>query len=222
MNNKYLFLILCIYLANGISAQFEASITRCGLIGGIDVSVNLLKSRQYFIALEFIGDGDSDYEYGLSAGNYIYHQDTLILTDTYYNYSLKFLRKDDELFPVRSFPWMKSKLTMNDTECGETYKNTSNIINHYKPLLFHENNEYYKLFYGKYEYNDRSIILKKGNYYICRIYDLIVSEGEFTYNGRYIRFNDKYLGFSFIGTVRQNNVCIGFFPFENSCLEIRK
>ena len=102
MNKKYLFFVFCVWLSNNVFGQFVSTVMKEKFVE-MEMSVNLLKSRQYFIALKFIGDGDSDYEYGLSAGDYYYHKDTLILKDAYYNYTLKFLRKNDELFPIRSF-----------------------------------------------------------------------------------------------------------------------
>ena len=220
MNKKYLFLILCVWLSNNVFGQFVSTVMK-GKFVEMEISVNLLKNNQYLVILQYFYNFNIC-EYGLSAGDYYYHKDTLILKDAYYNYALKFLRKNDELFPVKSFPWMQNKLTMYGAECKETYKNIPNIINYYKPLLNYDNNEYHKLFYGKYEYDERSIILKKENYYICKIDDLIISEGKFVYNGKFIRFYDKDLNFSFIGNVKKDDVCVGFFPFENSCFVIKR
>lgn len=126
MNKKYLFLILCVWLSNNVFGQFVSTVMN-GKFVEMEISVNLLKNNQYLVILQYFYDGNIC-EYGLSAGDYYYHKDTLILKDAYYNYALKFLRKNDELFPVKSFPWMQNKLTMYGAECKETYKNIPNII----------------------------------------------------------------------------------------------
>jgi len=201
--------------------QFQGTVVE-GKLQSMDVSVNMFQNGKYLIVLQSFSDGNIN-EYGLSVGYFKYHKDTVIFTDVFYRYSLIFLRNENELQPIKTFPWMSGRLISYGNEFDETNINISNNpTNYYKPLVYKDNNQRYKLYYREYENNDYSVVLKKGNHYICKIDDLIVSEGKFIYNGKYVKFYDNYLNFSFIGTVGYNNLCVGFFPLENSCLLLKR
>ena len=136
-NRFFLFLFLCIWISNSVFCQFRGTVFESKLID-MDVSVSLFKNAKYLIILEFMCDGNI-YDYGLSMGNYLYSKDTVICTDVYYNYSLKFLRKGKELQPIKSFPFMNGKLISYNADFEKDYaKFSNNLIDYYKCLGYNK------------------------------------------------------------------------------------
>ena len=215
---KFIVCVFLFFFINHVFSQFTCTVKE-GKLKSIDISLSLFKNKMYLIVLQYVIDG-SIYEYGLSAGNYSYKKDTLLCKDFFHNYTLKFVKNKDELFPIESFPYLTSKLISYGQEYDENYKIISNnLVDYFNPLNKNNNHQYHKLYYRKYEFKELSVELKKGNYYVCKIDELILSEGKFVYNGKYIKFHDKYMNFSFIGIVTQRGICVGYFPFNNSCLQ---
>jgi len=219
MNKKpFLILFFLILFSNNIFCQFRNVVSRNERQHTV-VSISLFKNGKYLIMINS-GTDDVRMLSDLSMGNYVYNKDTVTCTDAYYNYSLKFLRQKDELIPIKSFPYMMGHTfdSYGISDFYEEYETASNFfISYYKPLVCEENQQTHKLRYGKYG-GDLSLILKKDNYYACKIDDLIISEGTFVDNENCITFYDKHLDFSFYGTVGHNSVCVGFLPFQNDCL----
>lgn len=216
---KFVVLVFLCFFTTHVFSQFTCTVKEEKL-KSIDISLSLFKNNKYLIVLQHVIDG-SIYEYGLSAGAYLYEKDTLICKDLFHNYTLKFVKNKDELFPVESFPYLTSKLISYGQEYDENYKIISNnLVGYFNPLNINNNHyQYHKLYYRKYEFNELSVELKKKDYYVCKIDKLILSEGKFVYNGKYIKFYDKYMNFSFIGIVTPRGICVGYFPFNNSCLQ---
>lgn len=214
---KLILFILFVSFTNHVFSQFRCTV-HDGELKSIDISLSLFKNRTYLIVLQHVIDGNI-YEYGLSAGSYSYKKDTVICKDFFHNYTLKFVRKKDELFPIESFPYLTSELISYGKEYNENYKIISNNLAYYFNPIKNNNGQYYRLYYRKYQFKELSLELKKGNYYVCKIDKLTLSEGKFIYNGKYVKFYDKHMDFSFIGVVTQNGICVGYLPFNNSCLQ---
>jgi hypothetical protein len=186
---------------------------------GTDLSINLFKSNKYLIEIHSYYDLSNKF-YLFSMGNYLYIRDTLILNDIYYKYSLILLKKKNELFPVKVFPWMKNTKFISYSRSN--FKNeynihSDNLFNYYKPLICKNSYKKHKLFYRKYELGDFSLELIRENIYLCKIDNVVISEGKFSFDGNYINFQNNYPQFTFKGYVDENSVCISFMPFNNAC-----
>lgn len=212
--------LIVIFLLSSIKmfSQFSGTVKEGDLLS-TDLSINLFENKKYLIGLEYYSDGDIE-SYMFSMGNYFYVKDTLILSDVYYKYNLTFLRKKNELFPIKVFPWMKK--TKYTSYAGSEFKDDYNIysddiFSYYKPLVYKNSHKKHRLLYRKYELGEYSLELIRENNYICKIDNFVVSEGKFSYNGNCITFYNKYPVFSFKGIVDEYSICLAFMPFKNMC-----
>jgi hypothetical protein len=189
-----------------------------GKLTSIDISVNLFKNRKFFIELLRFSDGDV-FSHPLSIGNYYYNKDTLILRDTYYKYTLKFIRNKNTLTPVKTYSWLHGlKLTSYIDDYSTEYKDyAESITNYYSLPHYQRTQRKYRLYYREYATAFYSLVLLPGNLYKCKIDNLVISEGRFVYNGNFIQFFDNHLGFSFKSSVNEYEICMGFMPFKDVC-----
>lgn len=216
---KILQILLFVLAPNYLLGQFSCSIPE----KSIDCNIDFYKNNKYIIALSlFDNDGDIN-EYALSVGTYKYIKDTIILTDFYYEYTLKFLHNDKQLIPIKAYPWMlNQKFEKSSSYINSEYSQIAESpLKYYCPLIIKQKNEYHRLYYREYIQDEFSLLLMKNNYYVCKLGDLILSEGKFVYEKRYVKFRDKNLKYNFMGFVSEDGICVSFLPLNNACLKLK-